>query len=198
MRSGLDTLPRELIARLTRELAGERILWAGQPAPGVAFWSSVGIWLFAIPWLAFALVWEVLALGVFFNTGIGKVEGPGGILSYVFPLFGLPFVLIGLGMVGKPLWKAHKAKRMVHVVTDKRLVTAVLRGDRLSLETIEPRRIASITRIEGKAGMGSMSLLLGMTRDSDGDPVERRETWVGVPEVKALEDVLREVMAGKG
>jgi hypothetical protein len=198
MRAGLDGLPRELIARLTRELAGERILWAGQPAPRVALWSSIAIWLFAIPWLAFALAWELLALGVFINTGVGKVEGPGGIFSYLFPLFGLPFVLIGLGLVGTPFWKAYMAKRMVHVVTDKRLVTAQLRGALFSVETIEPRRIVSITRVEGKAGLGSMSLLLGMTRDSDGDLVERRETWVGVPEVKALENVLRSVMAGKG
>ncbi len=190
--SGMQSLPRDALQRLTRELAGEPILWAGRPSAQAVFWKSTPILLFGIPWLAFSLAWELIALGVFFNTGIGKVEGPGGILAYVFPIFGLPFVAIGIGLVGAPLWGARKAMRTVHVLTDRRLVTAVL-GKTLSIKSIDPQRVYDVTRVEKSDGSGTITFALGSYRDSDGDKVEKSEVWPGIPDIRELELKFRQV-----
>lgn len=190
--SGMHSLPRDALQRLTRELAGEPILWAGRPSARAVFWKSTPILLFGIPWLAFSLAWELIALGVFFNTGIGKVEGPGGILAYVFPIFGLPFVAIGIGLVGAPLWGARKAMRTVHVLTDRRLVTAVL-GKTLSIRSIDPQRVYDVTRVEKSDGSGTITFALGSYRDSDGDKVEKSEIWPGIPDIRELELKFRQV-----
>lgn len=190
--SGMQSLPRDALQRLTRELAGEPILWAGRPSARAVFWKSTPILLFGIPWLAFSLAWELIALGVFFNTGIGKVEGPGGILAYVFPIFGLPFVAIGIGLVGAPLWGARKAMRTVHVLTDRRLVTAVL-GKTLSIKSIDPQRVYDVTRVEKSDGSGTITFALGNYRDSDGDKVEKSEVWPGIPDIRELELKFRQV-----
>ncbi|MFY8112648.1 MAG: hypothetical protein ACOVOC_00450 [Rhabdaerophilum sp.] len=188
----MQSLPRDALQRLTRELAGEPILWAGRPSAQAVFWKSTPILLFGIPWLAFSLAWELIALGVFFNTGIGKVEGPGGILAYVFPIFGLPFVAIGIGLVGAPLWGARKAMRTVHVLTDRRLVTAVL-GKTLSIKSIDPQRVYDVTRVEKSDGSGTITFALGSYRDSDGDKVEKSEVWPGIPDIRELELKFRQV-----
>lgn len=150
--------------------------------------------LFGIPFLAFAIAWELLSLGMFFDTGVGKVEGPGGIMSYLMPIFGLPFVVVGIGLVGSPIWAARKATRTVHILTDRRLVTAVL-GQKLSLKSIDPAGIFDMTREQHGDGIGTITFSLGSYRDSDGDLVEKKEVWLGVAEVKELEERLRDVMA---
>jgi hypothetical protein len=198
MTRGFDSVPRELVARLTRDLQGERILWAGQPSPRAAFWAGAPIWLFAIPWLAFSLGWEAIALAAYFGTDLDKTPGGAGLMAAIFPLFGIPFVLIGIGLVGKPFWNAWRARRSVHVLTDKRLVTARLRGSALEVDSIAPGRIMAISRLEGREGIGTLTFSLGAFRDSDGDPVEKRESWVGIADVKTLEDRLRQIMAGGG
>ncbi len=190
--SGMQSLPRYALQRLTRELAGEPILWAGRPSARAVFWKAAPILLFGIPWLAFSLAWELTALGVFFNTGIGKVEGPGGIMAYVFPIFGIPFVAIGIGLVGAPLWGARKAMRTVHVLTDRRLVTAVL-GKTLSIKSIDPQRVYDVTRVEKSDGSGTITFALGSYRDSDGDWVEKSEIWPGTPDIRELELKFRQL-----
>ncbi|OYU49735.1 MAG: hypothetical protein CFE31_05120 [Rhizobiales bacterium PAR1] len=177
---------------MKRELEGEEILWAGRPSPLAAFWKSIPILLFGIPFFAFSLAWELLSLGIFFNTGVGKVEGPGGIMNYIFPIFGLPFVVVGFGLMGSPLWAARKATRTVHILTDRRLVTAVL-GQKLSIKSIEPKQVFDMTRVEDANGFGTITFSLGTYRDSDGDKLERTEVWLGVADVRDLELKLRRV-----
>ena len=190
----LGSVPPDALRRLKSELEGEEILWAGRPAPRAAFWKSLPILFFGIPWLAFSLAWELISLGVFFDTGVGKVEGPGGIMAYVFPIFGLPFVVIGIGMVGSPLWAARKATRTVHILTGLRLVTAVL-GQKLSIKSIEPKKVYDVTRVEDASGSGTITFSLGTYRDNDGDKVEKTEVWPGIPEVRDLEFKLRQLIS---
>ena len=61
--STVNDLPRRLRDAVTKEFQGEPILWAGRPSAMRTFLVSTLIWLFAIPWTAFALGWEWMALG---------------------------------------------------------------------------------------------------------------------------------------
>ena len=186
------SLPPEFLTRLTREFAGERMLWAGQPSPRASFLKGLLSWWFAIPWTVFALAWEGIALGIFFAEGAARPDGVGGVMAWVFPIFGLPFVIIGIGML-VPFWAARKARRTVHVLTEKRLVTAVF-GRELALTSLDPKRILSVAKLESPDGSGTLTLSLGNFRDSDGASVEKLEHWIGVPDVATLEAETRRLL----
>ena len=93
------------IERLLHEELGptEKLLWSAAPAPGRLARITLPIFLFAIPWTAFAIFWIAGASG-FKRPNFGQPAG-------LFPLFGVPFVLIGLGMLSSPYWARRKARR---------------------------------------------------------------------------------------
>ena len=86
----------------------EQILWQGTPGPGkLKSGQSVPI-LFGVVWLAFSLFWESLAV----KSG-----------QIIMILFGLPFVLIGFGIVfGGPIKQAKLKGKIAYEVTDRRLL----------------------------------------------------------------------------
>ena len=101
-----SSLPADLDARVRSELRDhERLLWVRQPRAGRFARQALPLVLFGIPWTAFALFWTAAASGMLFG-GAGN-GGPGSF----FPLFGLPFVLIGVGMLSSPCWFIRQAKR---------------------------------------------------------------------------------------
>lgn len=96
--------------------SGEKLLWWGQPQSVRPILASFGIWLFAIPWTAFACFWVYMAvLGVKGSQTMGPI-------GWAFPLFGLPFILVGLGMLGSPLFVWRKLSSTYYLLTDRRLV----------------------------------------------------------------------------
>ena len=103
-------LDPDLVARLTPHLArGERLSWVALPAKRRARFADYFIYLFAIPWTAFALFWEG---GVFFQAD--------GAARIFMMLFGLPFVLIGFTMLASPLLGRRAKGQLVYGVTDRR------------------------------------------------------------------------------
>src|SRR5512139_1652604 len=109
-------LPQQLQQRLRAELKpGESIAWAGQPNPDRYMKSGFKLWLFFIPWTAFSLFWIAGASGFRmpqFNSGWS-----------LFPLFGLPFLLIGLGGLSSPLWLRLKARSTIYAITNRRAIS---------------------------------------------------------------------------
>lgn len=186
-------LPDDLRRAVIGEFAGEPIRWAGQPSARTAFWRSAGIWLFAVPWTLFALFWETLSLGGFLGFG-----GPTGQLwswfGAFFVLFGLPFVAIGLGMMASPLWLARRAQRSVWVITARRIALMTLGRRGVTVRSIAPRDLFAVERTEKADGSGTLKLIFGEGRDSDGDKVERSETLQGIPDVRRVEDIIRRLM----
>lgn len=116
--------------KLTPYLAsGESIQWVGQPDPtklvSIADWFMIPFSLF---WCGFAVFWEVTAL-----TGILS-SGEQGPFLWIFPLFGIPFVLIGLYMLfGRFIAKEYTRKRTYYAVTNQRVLSLVeLRKPRMN------------------------------------------------------------------
>ncbi|MBP1572888.1 MAG: DUF308 domain-containing protein [Oscillospiraceae bacterium] len=86
---------------------GERIVWAGTGVANDDKGSAVVQKVFGIFWLAFSIFWVV---GAFSSAG-------------VFGLFGVPFVIIGIGIV------FGKANNVVcYAVTDNRVIVKSGRG----------------------------------------------------------------------
>ena len=180
-------VPRELQSLVEAELRpGERITWMEQPIARLLARATWPIVLFGIPWTAFALFWTA---GAAWGTTKMK-DGPG--LFSVFPLFGLPFILIGVGMLSSPYWARRKARGSVYVLTDRRaiLFTAGWRGS-MTVRSFEPERLNDLRRNQHSDGSGDLVFAQDIHRDSDGD---RRSTDVGfmaIREVKQVEEMVR-------
>ncbi|MCW2995035.1 MAG: hypothetical protein JWQ18_2530, partial [Conexibacter sp.] len=95
---------------------GERLLWSGRPDPDVTF-TAADVYLipFSLLWAGFVVVWEL--------TAITEVDGGAG---WLFPLWGIPFVLVGAYMlVGRFFAKRRRKRKTVYGVTDERALVAV-------------------------------------------------------------------------
>lgn len=183
------SLPEHIAAVVKRETAGELVRWTGQPGATRIAMLSMLIWLFAIPWMAFA---TFLAMSTF--NGSKLMTAPFATWStftnLVSILFVLPFLLVGLIMLASPLWVWRKLRATAWVVTDKRLVAVEAYAKHSKVKTIWPDRIVSMERTESSDGTGSLKLLLGKRRDSEGVEVSETEAITAVPDVRKLEQLL--------
>ncbi len=169
-----------------RELAGETLLWGGQPDVRRSFLRVLPIWLFALPWTVLSLIWEYVSVaGMLFEGFRGTPSG----LAWFFTLFGLPFLLVGFGMLGYPFWVARRARRCLHALTNARLVTLIA-GRKPEIRSHDPSHIVSLVRRDLGGGNGDLEIGFGSVRDSDGDSVELKESWIGVPDATGLETLL--------
>lgn len=184
------TISKTLRIHIDRELRGERLLWAGQPDPKIALKSIIGIWIFAIPWTAFALFWETMAIGGWIT---GHTKGMQGWSGLIMVLFGIPFVAIGLGMMAGPFWAARTARNSIYVLTDRRLVYVTEKRGGFTIKSTWPGDIHSLEKTALANGTGSLKISYGSKRDSEGDLVEKSETVAGVGNVDELERHLREM-----
>lgn len=182
-------LPDNIAAVVRRETPGELIRWSGQPDAAYAVRWSMLIWIFAVPWTAFStmMALQTSGLGRLFS---GTASNWAAFTSVVGLLFMTPFLLVGFAMLLAPLWVWRKARATAWVVTDKRLLTIEVHGRHTKVKTVLPERIVSIERTERADGSGSLKLLLGSRRDSDGDMVSETEVITAVAEVRRLEQLL--------
>lgn len=96
--------------------SSERLLWAGRPKQGVIF-RGYDIFMvpFSLLWGGFAIFWEIMALQI--------PSDKAGAVSIVFPLFGIPFVLIGLYLIfGRFLYDAKRREKTFYGLTDQRAI----------------------------------------------------------------------------
>jgi hypothetical protein len=198
---GFDELPHAMKDFVAHEFVGEKLLWAARPDVRIMMLMSCGIWIFAIPWTAFALFWESMVLGPVLADWLGYEVGGmkphgnmGQSMLWIMGLFGLPFVLVGFGMLLAPYFVWRKGRRTVYVLTDKRLAI-LLSGRMIEIRNIVPSTIELITRKEGPDGRGSLKLSFGFARDSDGDRVERTETLGVIDDVRRVETLLMDIKA---
>ena len=170
---------------LLRELQpGERVLWQGRPLPRVLL-KGFAVYLFAVPWTAFSLFWTVMATG-------GALAGwdTMGPLGLAMPLFGLPFLAIGVGLMAVPFAPLFAGDRVAFAVTDRRLLRFVLMG-RLRTQSVPGGSIGRFDRTERSDGSGTLSIDIGTWVDTDGDRRIRRFDIGEVADVMAVERQVR-------
>jgi|LNFM01.1.fsa_nt_gb hypothetical protein len=184
----VNDLPLWMRDAVNREFPGERILWAGRPSATRTFLVSLLIWLFAIPWTAFSLGWVWMAFGGWRSGKLPK-DGMETIFGVVVPLFGLPFVLVGLGLMALPFLAWLSARRTAHVVSDNRLVTLRI-GRKLKVKSYVLAAVARTERTEWRDGSGTLKVVAGYFRDSEDCTKEQIEMLYGIPEVRKVERLL--------
>lgn len=182
----------EVEASIRSQFSSERILWRGTPDPVAARRAARPILLFAIPWTLFALLWEGIALATALR---GAMMGRWAEYStWVMPLWGIPFVVVGLALLSSPWYAGWQARNTVLLLTDERLA-AIRRGRSRIVSRYTP--FDAVTTVEvsvRRDGIGHIKLVRGKSRDSDGDLVERAETYEYVRNVARLEAQLREAI----
>lgn len=175
-------LPQDMQYRLQSELkAGETIAWVGQPDPSRYMRDGYKLWFFFIPWTAFSLFWIAGASGFEMPTFERGWS--------LFPLFGLPFLLIGIGGLSSPYWLRRKAYSIVYAVTNHRAI--IMEGAKsVSVKSYFPKDITDLQRTQHQNGSGDLILCTEYYRDSDGDERSRRQGFFAVPDVRSVEEVV--------
>lgn len=179
-------IPQDLRMRVERELeSGERILWMGMPVPRAFSGPATGAFLFGIPWTAFAIFWTCGAAGFKMpdlNNGLKGFE--------LFPLFGLPFILIGLGMLSSPFWARRKALRTVFVITDLRAIS--FEGGRsTTIRSYRPEQLRDVYRKERSGGLGDVIITQRGYKDSDGNQKSEELGFMNIRQPYEIEKMLK-------
>lgn len=196
------TTEPSVAAALKQELEpDERLLWSGQPIASRVFRVSFIIYLFAIPWTAFALFWEAMAAGSIWGSMDKMPDGMGLAMGIVFPLFGLPFIAIGFWMLAKPFSIRRMAANTIFAVTSKRALIFT-KGAKKELRSFPYENMQGlINRKEEKDGSGSLIFSLksapveiGRGSGRDTDPFARGFEYI--PNVREAETALRRAMDG--
>jgi hypothetical protein len=188
------SIPRSLKDFAEREFIGEKLVWAERPDNRIAIFLSFAIWLFAIPWTAFSLFWISVPAAALYEayTGvlIGAPKGAPTFAMWAFALWGVPFVLIGFGMLLAPFFSWRKGSQTLFVLTNKRLTT-LQAGSFFKVMSIYPQEISGFSRKEGPDGRGTLVVSLGYERDSDGDRVPKSSEFGVITDVRKVEAMVR-------
>ena len=138
---------------------GERLLWHGKPDPKRGLLATIPLVLFAIPWTAFALFWTAAASGLWFDDA---KPGP----MSLFGLFGVPFILVGLGMLTSPYWLYKKAKQTVYALTNRRAMI-ITGASTKKIQSFTGNDMGAIERTERSNGTGDVNFATMVGKKSD-------------------------------
>jgi hypothetical protein len=190
-------LPPHLSTAIREETQGQAVIWVGQSSPLKTLGFGMLIWLFAIPWTVFAIGWEAMALGMWFGDfNKGMPSGMLLIFGIVFPIFGVPFVLIGFAMLASPFWTAWAAKNTANILTDTCLMSLTVYPNGKRQVSSDPiSAFVSIKRTEHADGSGNLEIMARRERDSDGDLRDKHHKIVGIANVRQVERRIRDAMA---
>ena len=177
----LDEVEKELSKR-------ESILWMSKPRAASIGKQHLPQFLFAIPWTAFSLFWMAGASGLLFDSDVREQVNEMSTFEMIFPLFGLPFLGIGLWMLLKPVLAVKNAGRVLYAVTNERAFEMQL-GSGKTITSYYPEDIGRIERSEKTDGSGDVFFTNEMVSSNDGSRT-RKVGFVGVENARELEDCL--------
>ncbi len=181
----------EATEEVKRELhADERLVWVGRPTRYKLRPQDFFPMLFGLLFVSFAVFWIASA------AGLGKGSSGGSVQSSLFPLFGIPFVLVGLCVMLSPLWLARRAKRSIYAISNRRAIIlerSGLNGSK-SVRSFEGNELAFVDRLERSDGSGDLTF----TREpndsnSSHHPFLRPVGFIGVERVRDVQALLQEI-----
>ncbi len=184
--------PGDAQLRAQSELqSGESLYWTGTADPCRAALSALPASIFGIPFAAFALFWITQAYHA--TSAMSKSSNNAFAKGFaVFPIFGLPFLLIGLGIVLAPLWAFLKGANTVYAVTNQRVMIITGGGNR-SVKSYTPADIVSVEHRERPDGSGDIAITTNaVVRSSNNFTSQVKVALCGIPDVKqAVQQVIQ-------
>jgi len=142
-------IPEEVIRKHLDQ--DEKLLWSGKPRSGIVFRSSdIFMIPFSLMWGGFAIFWEISVLSM-----PAEKAGP---VAIIFPLFGIPFVIVGLYMIfGRFYLDAHQRQKAAYGITNSRII--IISGVfSQSIKSLNLKTLSDITISEKADGSGTISL----------------------------------------
>ncbi|MBD2258357.1 hypothetical protein [Pseudanabaena sp. FACHB-2040] len=181
-------IPKEVRRKIDDELQpGELIRWVDQPVPQLITASFIVSAFLGIPWTSFAIFWMWGALG-FKLPNLQAGLQP----EHLFALFGVPFVLIGFGMLSSPLWMWQAVRKTVYLVTDQRAIS-IEGGWSTTIRSYLPEQLANVYRKERTDGTGDVVIVIRHWKDSDGDQRTEEIGFLGVRNPREVEKILKQL-----
>ena len=178
----LHTLPPELQQKLRDELkAGEQLQWVGQPNPKAVRKSAMPLLLFFIPWTAFALFWTVAA------TGFQLPDLNRSIFYLLFPLFGLPFIGVGIWGLSMPWRMAKQAAHSAYAVTTQRVLMLTNTPKQFKSQSFYVHSLSDVSREQQPDGSGNIYFYNDAAQHN---AKRKKQGFYGIPDVQRVEALL--------
>ena len=183
--------PGDAQLRAQSELqSGESLYWTGTADPRRVALSALPASIFGIPFAGFALFWITQA----YHATSAMLKSSNNAFTNgfkLFPIFGLPFLLVGLGIILAPLWAFLKGANTVYAVTNQRVMIITGGGNR-SVKSYTPADIVSVEHRERPDGSGDIAIVTNaVIRSSNNFTSQVKVALCGVPNVK---QVVQQVM----
>jgi hypothetical protein len=178
--------PGDAQLRAQSELqSGESLYWTGTADPGRAALGALPAAIFGIPFAGFALFWITQAYHA--TSAMSKSSHNAFTSGFqVFPLFGVPFLLVGVGIILAPLWAFLRGGSTVYAVTNERVMVITGTSTR-SVKSFTPADILSVEHRERPDGSGDIVLVTNaMTRGNNNFVSPVKVALCGVPNVKQV------------
>lgn len=177
---------------------GEKVVWIGQPNPARFARSGLFVFLFGIPWTAFAVFWIGMAVWIT-HGGAHKTNGP-ALFGILFPLFGIPFVMIGIWMLTTPARMKRDAKKTVYVITNRRAIIfggnlgfgpfGRRRGE-LEIRSFKPNRLRNLARTQSSDGSDDILFSPDTVNQRRGGSPYPQAGFFGIQNVKEVESLIK-------
>ena len=192
--TSIPGLTVELESSVRNELRdGEELWYAGMPSPKHSARRMWPLALFGVFFGGFAAFWiSMAAAGAWFggtqaqgDSGSKAVSG----VFMLFPLFGLPFLAVGLAMISSPWWVARAARRSACCVTNQRAMEVRI-GRSLKVQSWGADDVKEITKSIHADGTGTLLFARSVVRGSKGGTHTLVQGFHGVPDPRACEEAL--------
>ncbi|MBP7862857.1 hypothetical protein KA183_14320 [bacterium] len=122
----------------------EKVLWVGQPNAMSDLFSTLPIFIFAVPWTAISVFFLMCA---FTTTKQGQN-------LWFLSIIGVPFTVLGLLLLSSPFYACHLAKKFYYLATDRNLYVIQL-GKQISVEKYPREDLINLVRTES-GGKGTL------------------------------------------
>ena len=177
--------PGDAQLRAQSELqSGESLVWTGTADPSRAFLTSLPAMIFGIPFAGFALFWISQAYHA--TSAMSRSSNNAFAKGFsVFPIFGVPFLLIGAFVILTPLWNYLKAGSTIYAVTNQRVIV-ITGGNSRSVKSYTPADIASVEHRERPDGSGDIVIQTNSLVRNNNTVSQFKVALLGVPNVKQV------------
>jgi len=189
----LGSLPNDLEGMIQEELSpDEKLAWVGRPRPSRMVAGSLPSFFFGLCFTGFALFWLYAASG-----GFGPPRGfrRGGGPPIFFYLFGIPFVLAGLGMLASPFVAARNARKTCYALTDRRAIVwegSLWNGVRV--RSYRPEELRAMARNQRGDGSGDLVFEEIHTPGGRGRLQTIRRGFLAIEDVRNVEALVRSTL----
>jgi len=180
-------LTPELDTAVRNELRpGEELWYAGLPSPKHSARKMWPVAIFGLFLGGFATFWIAGAAASIW-IGSNSAQTPGALM--LFPLFGLPFLAIGIGLVSSPYWISRRARRTACCVTSHRAMQLRC-GSSIRVQSWSPRDLGEISKSLHSDGTGNLTFGATLVRGSEARIRSLPLAFYGISDPRACEEAL--------